>query len=182
MDMSDARKAMASWLGALARGGVLGAREDRWDAAGRAVAAYVVGEPQLDALRAWFADQPREIATRERRAAVEVCIWMAHADREIDPEEVHLLREIIGASALDEDVQDELVRESHEPPSLAGVERRLTHPVLRELLLALCWELATSDGRVASTERDFYQGLAKRLEIGAVRAAEIQRAIGERLG
>ena len=187
MDMSDARKAMASWLGALARGGVLGGEgateaEDRWDAAGRAVAAYVVGEPQLDTLRGWFAEQAPEIAARERRAAVEVCIWMAHADRAIDPEEVHLLREIIGLSGLDEDTQDELVRESHEPPSLAGVERRLTHPVLREMLLALCWELATSDGRVASTERDFYQGLAKRLEVGAVRAAEIQRAIGERLG
>lgn len=179
MEITDAQKAMASWLGALARGGVIG---DAWEQAGQAVAAYVVGAPRLDELRAWFAEQTPEVAARERRAAIEVCIWMAHADRKIDAEETHLLRQIIGASLLDEDVQDELVREAHEPPSLAGLEKRLTHPVLRELLLALCWELASTDGRVDRAEREFYSGLAKRLEVGEVRAAEIQRAIGERIG
>jgi uncharacterized tellurite resistance protein B-like protein len=169
---------MASWLGALARGGVL---RDSWEEAGQVVAAFVVGEEQLGALRAWFSAQGPEIAARERRAAIEVCIWMMHADREVDTEEVHLLRQIIGASLLDEDTQDELVREAHEPPSLRGLEQRLTHPVLRELLLALCWELACADGRVSRSERDFYTGLAKRLEIDAVRASEIQRSIGERL-
>ncbi|MDQ3033538.1 MAG: TerB family tellurite resistance protein [Myxococcota bacterium] len=179
MTISDAQTAMASWLGALARGGVLG---DSWERAGEAVAAFVVGKPELDGLREWFAAQPPEVARRERRAAIEVCIWMAHADRTVDVEETHLLRQIIGASLLDEDTQDELVRASHEPPSLANVEKRLTHPVLRELLLALCWELASADGRVDDSERDFYTGLAKRLDIGAVRAAEIQRAISERVG
>ena len=179
VEKTDARKAMASWLGALARGGVI---SDRWEAAGQAVAAYVVGEKGLDALRGWFAQQSAEIAARERRAAIEVCIWMAHADRTIDPEEVHLLREIIGASLLDEDTQDALVGATHEPPSLVHLEKRLTHPVLRELLLALCWELASADGRVDKLERDFYTGLAKRLGISDVRAAEIQRSIGERVG
>ncbi|AKF11672.1 TerB family tellurite resistance protein [Sandaracinus amylolyticus] len=179
MGISDAQQAMASWLGALARGGVL---EGEHEKAGQAVAAYVVGESELDRLRGWFAEQPIQIANRERRAAIEVCIWMVHADREVDPEEVHLLRRIIGASLLDDDIQDELVRESHEPPSLRGLETRLTHPVLRELLLALCWELACADGRVAKSERDFYSGLAKRLAVSAVRASEIQRAIGERIG
>ena len=61
---------------------------------------------------------------------------MMHADRQIDPEEVALIREIIGRSGLSDDEQDELVAESHEPPSLDGIEERLTHPVLRELLLA----------------------------------------------
>lgn len=170
---------MASWLGALARGGVI---SERWEAAGQAVAAYVVGDANLEALRTWFGEQSAGIAARERRAAIEVCIWMAHADRSIDPEEVHLLREIIGASRLDEETQDALVGATHEPPSLAHLEKRLTHPVLRELLLALCWELASSDGRVDKLERDFYTGLAKRLGIADVRAAEIQRAIGERVG
>ena len=179
MGISDAQQAMASWLGALSRGGVLG---DSMEQAGTAVAAYVVGEPQLDELRGWFGAQSADVATRERRAAIEVCIWMVHADREVDSEEVHLLKKIIGASLLDEDTQDELVREAHEPPSLRGLEERLTHPVLRELLLALCWELASADGRVAKSERDFYVGLAKRLGIDPTRAAEIQRAIGERIG
>src|SRR5262245_20876136 len=135
MQISDAQKAMASWLGALARSGVL---ENRWEEAGRAVAAYVVGEAELAALRAWFSEQTADVANRERRAAIEVCIWMAHADRQIDPEEVSLLREIIGSSLLDEATQGDLVAEVQEPPSLANLEKRLTHPVLRELLLALC--------------------------------------------
>ena len=177
-DPTEAQKAMASWLGALARGGVL---ESPSEKAGEAVAAYVVGEDALGELAVWFSTQLSEVATRERRAAIEVCIWMAHADRKVDPEEVHMLREIIGSSRLDEDTQDELVSAAHEPPSLAGLEKRLTHPVLRELLLALAWELASIDGRVDKLERDFYTGLAERLGVSAVRASEIQRAVGERV-
>jgi uncharacterized tellurite resistance protein B-like protein len=179
MKTSDSRRAMASWLGVLGRGGVLGTE---WERAGEAVAAYVVGVERLEEMRRWFASQPPEIAHRERRAAVEVCIWMAHADRTIVPEESHLLREIIGSSLLDEQTQDELVAATHEPPSLVGIEKRLTHPTLRELLLALCWELATVDGRVARSERDLYTGLAKRFGVDDVRAAEIQRAVSERVG
>ncbi len=177
-NMSDARQAMASWLGALSRGGVVASSHEQ---AGEAVAAYVVGEESLGELAAWFAAQSPEVATRERRAAIEVCIWMAHADREVDPEETHLLREIIGRSHLDEDTQDDLVMAVHEPPSLASLEKRLTHPILRELLLALSWELATSDGRIDRSERDFYTGLAKRLGVSDVRATEIQRAVSERV-
>jgi len=122
------------------------------------------------------------VRERERRAAIEVCIWMVHADRKVDPEEVALLREIIARSALSEDVQDELVQATHEPPSLERLEERLTHPMLRELLLAMSWELASIDGTVARAERDFYTGLSKRLGVGAARAAEIQRSIAERVG
>lgn len=175
---TDAGTGMTSWLGALARGGVL---HERREQAGRAVAAYVVGADRLEDLRRWLAAQPADVAARERRAAIEVCIWMAHADRSIDPEEAHFLRELIGASRLDEDTQDELVGACHEPPSLAGLETRLTHPTLRELLLALCWELAIADRRVDRAERDCYTGLALRLGVDPARAAEIQRAIGERL-
>jgi uncharacterized tellurite resistance protein B-like protein len=177
MPMTDASRAIASWLGALSRAAVL---RDSWQEAGDAVASYVVGEPRVEELRAWLSSQTPEVATRERRAAIEVCIWMVHADRDVDPEETDLLREIIASSQLDEDTQDLLVREAHELPSLRSLEKRLTHPVLRELLLALCWELASVDGRVAKTERDLYTGLAKRLGVSDVRAAEIQRAMGER--
>lgn len=178
MDLSDSQRAMARWLGALGKGGVL---RDGYDDAGDAVAAYVVGEAQLKELASWLASQPKDVAARERRAAIEVCIWMAHADRTIDPEETHLLREIIGQSLLDDDTQDALVDEAHAPPSLDGLEKRLTHPVLRELLLALSWELASIDGRVDKSELAFFTGLAKRLGVSEARAAEIQRALDEQL-
>ncbi len=174
-----ADRAMAGWLGALGKAGLLSASEVETSTA---VAQYVVGEEAIDSLRAFFASASPEVREREKKAAIEVCIWMTHADRQVDPEEVALLREIIGRSGLSADVQDELVQSTHEPPSLEAIEERLTHPVLRELLLALSWELASVDGTVAKSERDFYTGLSKRLGVTAVRAAEIQRAIAERVG
>ena len=110
-----------------------------------------------------------------------MCIWMAHADRKMDPEEAHLLRQIVMESDLDEEARDELVQASHDPPSLDGIEERVTHPVLRELLLALSWELATADGRVSDAERAFHVGLAKRLQVDENRAEEIRDSVTQRL-
>ncbi len=172
---NEARNVMSSWLGSLARGGVIeGEGED-------AVAAFVVGETRVHELRDWLASESEDVRARECRAAIEVCIWMANVDRNLDPEEAAMLSEMIGRSGLTEDVQDELVAASHDPPSLSELEERLTHPVLRELLLALAWELASADGRIDRSERDFFTGLGKRLDVSAARAAEIQRAIAERV-
>jgi len=177
--MSKSTLAMSSWLGSLARGGVL--KGGDVGAAGMGVASYVVGAEALDALRQWMEQQPADVVTRERRAAVEVCIWMANADRQLDPEESHLLSEIIGRSGLDEDTMDELVAEVHDPPSLAKIEEKLTHPTLRELMLALAWEMAESDGEVAPSEADFYTGLAKRLGVDDARAQEIRSSVMARV-
>jgi hypothetical protein len=42
--------------------------------------------------------------------------------------------------------------------------------------------LASIDGNVARAERDFFTGLSKRLDVKPARAAEIQRAVAERVG
>lgn len=174
----EADRAMAGWLGALGKAGLI----DGEAGTSSVLAQFVVGEAAIATLREFLTTSSAEVRERERRAAIEVCIWMVHADRKVDPEEVALLREIISRSGLSDEIQDELVQATHEPPSLADLEERLTHPVLRELLLALSWELASIDGTVAKAERDFYTGLSKRLGVSAVRAAEIQRAIAERVG
>jgi tellurite resistance protein len=174
MEESASRRAMMTWVGALAKGGVAA---DPDTVAGEAVAAFVVGEAALASLRTFLAEADEATARRERRAAVEVCIWMAHADRVIDPEERHLLRQLVGASRLDPDTQDELVEAVHVPPPIDGVEERLTHPVLRELMLALAWELALSDGRVDQAEEDLFDGLAKRLDVKRARARELREAM-----
>ena len=139
--MSDSSMAMSTWIGALSSGGVL---RGELEEAGVTVAAYVVGEDRLSELREWMVQQPKDVIAREQVAAIQVCIWMANADRNLDPEESHLLQQIIMNSGLDADTQDQLVTEVHDPPSLEGLEERLTHPVLRELLLGLSWELAYS--------------------------------------
>lgn len=178
---SAAQRAMTTWLGALARGGVVGIDEAE-AAAGEAVAAFVVGDDRLSELRDWLREADAEAADRERRAAIEACIWMAHADRTLHPEESHLLSRLVAQSGLDEDAQDALVAAVHEPPPIEGLEERLTHPVLRELILALAWELALADGRVDSAEERFYRALARRLRVPDDRAGEVREAVDQRVG
>lgn len=176
--MTSAQDAMTTWVGTLSRAGVVPAREAE---AGEAVAAFVVGVDRLEELRRFFAAaQPAEVA-RERRGAVEVCIAMAHSDRDVHTEERHILKELVGTAGLSADVQDELVMEVHEPTPLDGIEDRLTHPVLRELMLALAWELALADGRVDDAEAKFFSELASRLDVSEARAQEIQDALSEKI-
>jgi len=169
---------MATWIGTLARSGVVRGTDAQ---AGEAVAAYVVGEARIDELRAWLATQDDATVRRESVAAIEVCIWMASVDREVDEAERALLREIVQASGLPEEDRAALLRATEDLPSLKSLQKRLTHPVLRELLLALAWELACADGRIVRAESDFYEGLAKKLEVDAARAVEIREAIGGRV-
>jgi uncharacterized tellurite resistance protein B-like protein len=176
--MTAARDAMASWLGLLAKSGVL----DESEEAGEAIAAYVVGKKRLAELSKWFREQSAEESKKQRRAAIELCIWMAHADREVAAEERHLLREIVGSSGLDDDLQDELVSAVHEPTAIEGIEKRLTHPILRELMLALAWELAMADGRIDRSESALYADLAKRLGVDEERAAKIREAVSQEIG
>lgn len=176
--MGESPRAMATWLGTLARGGVL---QSEHEEAGVAVAAYVVGEGRLAELRQWMAEQSGETRAREVKATIEVCIWMAHADRQLAGEETDMLRQLVLASGLGEATRDELTADIEDPPSLDRVEQRLTHPGLRELLLALSWELALADGRVDRFERDFYVGLAKRLDVPSDRALAIRGAVDEQV-
>jgi hypothetical protein len=87
----------------------------------------------------------------------------------------------VAASELDDDTRDDLVEAAHDPPSLEGIEGRITHPILRELLLALSWELAAADGRIDTRERDFHAELARRLDISPERAQAIRVSITDRL-
>ena len=175
--MMQATNAMSTWIGTLARGGIVSGAEE----AGLAVAAYVVGEERLKALRAWFSEQSVEVAVREKRAAIEICIWMANADRVLDPEEAYFLKQLVMAAQLDDDTVDALVSAVHDPPSLEDLEERLTHPVLRELMLALSWELAGTDGHVDRAEAAFHEGLAKRLGVTEDRADELRASMTARM-
>jgi uncharacterized tellurite resistance protein B-like protein len=172
--MPTGTRPMARWLGALARAGIV---RHSGDEAGLSVAAQVVGAAKLDELAGWFRAQPPAVVGREQRAAIEVCIWMAHADRHVDPEERYLLRQIVVSSALDDDAADELIEQTHEAPALDDIADRLTHPVLRELLLALTWELARADGRIHEQEVQRYDELAQRLGIATDRAAALKQAV-----
>ena len=177
-DMTESRLAMSTWVGALTKGGVI---RGGMQSAGETLATFVVGEKRVAELREWMSTQPKDVVDREKRAAIEVCIWMANADRKLDPEEAYFVKTMIGESGLDDELVDQLVQEIHELPSLEGIEKRLTHPVLRELMLALAWELASADGSVDRLEEAFHVGLARRLGIESSRATELRDAMSQRL-
>jgi len=169
---------MATWIGTLSRGGII--REER-EEAGVAVAAFVVGADDLASLREWFNEQEPTIRAREQRAAVEVCIWMAHADREVVHEEAELLRAVVLGCELGQAERTELLDSVAEPPPLSDIAERLTHPTLRELMLALGWELACADGRIDPREIELHDGLAKRLGVSAERARELRGSIEQQV-
>jgi uncharacterized membrane protein YebE (DUF533 family) len=176
--MEDSARAMATWLGALRRAGVVRGADAE---AGEDLALFVLGEDRLAELQTWLAHAHPDEIEREKQAVIEVCIWMAHADRVLEAEERALLREIIDGSGLPDDVRAELMVSTLDPPSLRGLDRRLRQPVLKELLLALAWELAMADGRVTRAESDFYRGLATRLGIDGDRAEAIRSAVAARV-
>lgn len=176
--MNDAQQAMTSWVGTLTSGGVFRSKHEE---AGVTLAAFVVGEDKMSELRAWMQHQSQRTLRVAQKACIEVCIWMANADRKLEPAEIELLKELIACSQLEEDDQDELVAAVHDPPSMDRIEERIGHPVLRELMIALMWELAMSDGELAKAESDLLRGFAERFEIEPERAEALRKAVHARL-
>ena len=166
--------AMATWVGALARGGLLIGHEEE---EGAMLALSVLGEEGLDQLRRWFASQAADIVARERRGAIHACIWMAHADREVATEEVELLGEIISHSELPPKVQEELQAAIDEPLEPEDIAQELTNPGLRELMLAMTWELAQVDNRLGDDERTAHNELAEAFGVDDERAEAIRDAV-----
>ena len=168
---------MATWIGALSRGGVLVTEREQQ---GAMAALTLLGSRRLETLREWFKAAAPDEAEREREGAVEVCLWMAHADRVIAPEERTLLEDIIAFSELPEQRRSELTAGLEKAPSLDNIAGRLTQPQLRGLMLALSWQLAEADGRVDATEATAYDRLAELLEVSANEAAKIRDAVSTR--
>jgi len=174
--MTNPVAAMATWVGALSRGGLLIAHTEE---EGAELALTVLGEDGLVDLRVWFSSQTKDVIERERRGAIHACIWMAHADREVATEEVELLESIISGSDLPPKVQEELVAAIDEPLEPEDIAEELTQPGLRELVLTLTAELADSDGRFDEDERSAYLELAEAFLVDEDRAEEIREAIAE---
>lgn len=172
--MTSALGAMGTWIGALVRGGTLMGDEEE---EGVLLALEVLGEDRLGALRAHYAQEPREVVERERKGAIEACIWMAHANRVVAPEEQALLRKLVSHSDLSESAQAHLLETMGEPSSPARIAEEVTYPALRELLLALAWSVARADGRIDDDERGAHRTLAEAFGVGEERAEEIRELV-----
>lgn len=174
--MSHAIAAMSTWVGALARGGLLmGQGEEE----GALLALRVLGEEGLSRLREAFAKRPAAEVARERRGAIHACIWMAQADREIVESEVAMLEEIIAHSDLDATERDDLEAAILEPQHPDRFSEELTQPELRELIVALGWQLAGADGRVDDDELEALFVMCDELDVSRDRAEAIRAALAE---
>ncbi len=171
--MSDSMRAMVTWVGALARGGLLFGYDEE---VGAELAVRVLGEEKLSRLREAFASMPPHAIARERRGAIHACIWMAQADREIVSSEVDLLASIIAHSELSADDKDELEAAIVEPQYPSRLAEEITQPELRELIVALAWQLAHADGRVHEDERDALDELSRAFDISDARSSAIRSA------
>ena len=172
--MTNPIEATATWVGALARGGVLMGHEEE---VGAVLANVVLGPDELGALRQFFHDASDEVRVRERRGAIHACIYLAQADREIVPEEVALLMRIIAHSELSPDEKEHLERAVRVPLSPDEIAEELTQPGLRELMLALSWQLADADDRLDDGEREAHQALARAFGVSDARLATLREAV-----
>ncbi|GAB5545126.1 MAG: TerB family tellurite resistance protein [Sandaracinaceae bacterium] len=170
----NAIEAMSTWIGALSRGGVLMGYEEE---EGAQLALDVLGLERLEALRAWFSSQTRDVVERERRGAVHACIWMAQADRELATDEIEFLERVIADSELPPKVQEEMSGALDEPLELEDVAEELTQRGLRELVLGLSWQLAFADGALDDDERTAHEELAEVFGVDEERAEEIREAV-----
>ena len=174
--MTDPVAAMATWVGALSRGGLLLAHAEE---EGAELAFAVLGKDGLVQMRRWFAAQPGDVIERERRGAIHACIWMAQADREVATEEIELLESILSGSDLPTKVREELVTAIEEPLEPEDIAEDLTQPGLRQLVLALAAQIAQSDNRFDEQELAAYDELAEAFSIEGDRATQIREAIAD---
>lgn len=163
------------WLGILASGMLV----DHEDEEAAEAACKVVGEDKVSELREWFAAQTPETRQLVEAAVIEGCIAMMHADRDAKPEERALVERVIDSAHLDAHVRETLGKAMAKPPRVESIPTRVAHPVLRELLLVLAWELAKADGKIEESERGEYGVLAALLSVDKERAAELRKALGE---
>jgi uncharacterized tellurite resistance protein B-like protein len=155
---------IATWISVLSETGLL--HGERAEAA-VVLATKIVGEARMSELRAWLHGEPRERILALRAAAIELCIWMAVVDRVVDPKEREILRDAILAAELPTGEELRLdgllasaLSDSSKIAHIETLSEVLDHPVLRELMLAMTWLIATADGFVDALEVESFERLA----------------------
>jgi uncharacterized membrane protein YebE (DUF533 family) len=167
MNLSLVADSVAHWMGILTTGLLVGSEAE----AAAARAQKVLGSQQLAELRRWFSALPPEGLRDAKFAVVEACIAIVHADGVVADPERELVERIVQLAELDEGAQEWLIQKIDTTPSMDEVVPRLTHPALRELVLVMCWQIVTADGRVEQAEHAAYSALAEKLGVSAARAS-----------
>ncbi len=149
-----------------------------------AAAALLVGEDELARLREHLATLSHDQVEELRTSAVEIAIWMAVADRVVDPRERRALVDLIDQAELPQEAAQRLQELSRQ--ALGDVRRlshletlaeRAEHPPLRELFLGIAWHVAIADGFVDDLERQSFERLSAIFGVDPPRADAIRAAV-----
>lgn len=144
---------------------------------GAALAARVLGDDGMAALRAHFEQASADELEAQRVGALHACIWMVQADREVADAEARVLDALIAHSELPWARQQQLIAAIAEPRTPEALAEELTQPQLRELMLGLLWRIALADGRLDDEESDAHARLSAAFGVDEARAAAIRDAV-----
>lgn len=171
--MNESIAAMATWVGGLSACAEVSDDARR----GAALAAKILGEDAVSTLSERLCALPEAELERERVGAIHACIWMARADDETAADEAQLLDRVIAGSQLPWSSQQRLMGAISGTLTLEEIAKELTSSALRELILALAWEVALADGRLEDEERRAHAALAEAFGITEERSREIREAV-----
>ncbi len=181
LEMAGKADVVATWVGALTRGGLLFTNtEER----GVRMAVVLVGERRLAELREWFL--PLSVATRLeiREAAISFCLHFFCADRVCSTEEVAFLEQVFDSCDLPLAERRQyyaLLRAAlvdvRKLPHAETIAEICCHPVLREILLAIGWHIALGDRELSAPEEKLWLRLARLFSIPEQRAHELAATI-----
>jgi uncharacterized tellurite resistance protein B-like protein len=181
MEMSPRLDAVATWISALTRGGLLFSQvEER----GVRMAVVLVGEAPLASLREWFEPLSAERRLAVREAAFSLAIHALVADGVCSEAEGAFLEEVFDACAMTReergrwhDLVAEAMRERRKLPHPETIAEVCDHPVLREILLAVAWHVMGADGAAIDEERATFTRLARIFSVEEPRATQIAETV-----
>lgn len=173
--------AIATWAGALTRGGLLfSSAEER----GVRMAVVLVGEARLAELRAWFEEQGVEARPAIRGAVLAFALHVLAADGECSKEEAAFLEELFDSCEVDQAEREALrelaflaMTDRRKLPHPETIAETCDHPVLRELLLAIGWHIVLVDERTSDEELVLWERLAGIFAVDPERAREISETV-----
>jgi hypothetical protein len=179
--MSARLDAVATWISALTRGGLLFSHvEER----GVRMAVVLVGEPELASLRQWFEPLSVERRLAIREAAIALAVHALIVDGICSEAEGAFLEEVFDACAMTteergrwHDLVAVAMRERRKLPHPETIAEVCDHPVLREILLAVTWHVMGADGPVVEEERAAFVRLARLFTVSDDRATEIAETV-----
>ncbi len=173
--------AVATWAGALTRGGLLFSNHEE---RGVRMAVVLVGEARLADLRAWFESLSEAHRLEIREAVIAFALHMLVADAVCSNEEAAFLEDLFDSCEVLGEARARLrqltflaMTDRRKLPHPETIAETCDHPVLREILLAIGWHVILADQRTHDDELALWERIVGIFSIDDARAKEIAETV-----